>query len=405
MGKLIGSVNPKALRELTINVTGEEIKSQLDNVARVYQKKARIQGFRPGKAPLDIVKTVFQKEIFEDAQDEAVRIKVLEEIKAKKEEVVSEIYIKEKREENDGLTVTVEYEAIPTFLFPNLSSIKVEKKIRRVSEIDVDDEIEKYQKKLGKLKPADRETKEGDFILVDYEEKENSKVVKKKQNLTLHVSSESINPAILDRFLNKKKGDIVELDFHDEEKDKDIKLIYRIKDVLELELPEANDEFAKKLGFESLEKMREEIRESIIKENEKVSEDELEWKIIEEIYSRTQFELPKTLVEEKITRIAQSFRYDPNNEEVRNSLRKLAEDLVKKEIILKNLIDQEGFELTDEELSKHVQEKAKTYRLDPEKYKKELERRGLLANLKDEILRNKAMEFLKNSVRVEVIIE
>ncbi|MEO0230168.1 MAG: trigger factor [candidate division WOR-3 bacterium] len=405
MGKLIGSVNPKALRELTINVTGEEIKSQLDNVARVYQKKARIQGFRPGKAPLDIVKTVFQKEIFEDAQDEAVRIKVLEEIKAKKEEVVSEIYIKEKREENDGLTVTVEYEAIPTFLFPNLSSIKVEKKIRRVSEIDVDDEIEKYQKKLGKLKPADRETKEGDFILVDYEEKENSKVVKKKQNLTLHVSSESINPAILDRFLNKKKGDIVELDFHDEEKEKDIKLIYRIKDVLELELPEANDEFAKKLGFESLEKMREEIRESIIKENEKVSEDELEWKIIEEIYSRTQFELPRTLVEEKITRIAQSFRYDPNNEEVRNSLRKLAEDLVKKEIILKNLIDQEGFEVTDEELSKHIQEKAKTYRLDPEKYKKELERRGLLDNLKDEILRNKAMEFLKNSVRVEVIIE
>ncbi len=405
MGKLIGSVNPKALRELTINVTGEEIKSQLDNVARVYQKKARIQGFRPGKAPLDIVKTVFQKEIFEEAQDEAVRIKVLEEIKAKKEEVVSEIYIKEKREENDGLTVTVEYEAIPTFLFPNLSSIKVEKKIRRVSEIDVDDEIEKYQKKLGKLKPADRETKEGDFILVDYEEKENSKVVKKKQNLTLHVSSESINPAILDRFLNKKKGDIVELDFHDEEKDKDIKLIYRIKDVLELELPEANDEFAKKLGFESLEKMREEIRESIIKENEKVSEDELEWKIIEEIYSRTQFELPRTLVEEKITRIAQSFRYDPNNEEVRNSLRKLAEDLVKKEIILKNLIDQEGFELTDEELSKHIQEKAKTYRLDPEKYKKELERRGLLDNVKDEILRNKAMEFLKNSVRVEVIIE
>ncbi|MEO0241648.1 MAG: trigger factor [candidate division WOR-3 bacterium] len=405
MGKLIGSVNPKALRELTINVTGEEIKSQLDNVARVYQKKARIQGFRPGKAPLDIVKTVFQKEIFEDAQDEAVRIKVLEEIKAKKEEVVSEIYIKEKREENDGLTVTVEYEAIPTFLFPNLSSIKVEKKIRRVSEIDVDDEIEKYQKKLGKLKPADRETKEGDFILVDYEEKENSKVVKKKQNLTLHVSSESINPAILDRFLNKRKGDIVELDFHDEEKDKDIKLIYRIKDVLELELPEANDEFAQKLGFESLEKMREEIRESIIKENEKVSEDELEWKIIEEIYSRTQFELPRTLVEEKITRIAQSFRYDPNNEEVRNSLRKLAEDLVKKEIILKNLIDQEGFELTDEELSKHIQEKAKTYRLDPEKYKKELERRGLLDNLKDEILRNKAMEFLKNSVRVEVIIE
>lgn len=405
MAKLIGNVNPKALRELTVSITEDEIKGQLENVAKVYQKKAKIQGFRPGKAPLELVKSVFQKEILEDAQDEAVRIKVLEEIKARKEDVVSEIFIKDKRSDEQGLTVTVEYEAIPTFLFPNLSSIKIEKKIRRISEIDVDDEIEKYQRKLGKLKAVDRESKEGDYLLVDYEEKEGGKIVKKKQNLTLYVSGESINPALLEKFVSKKKGDVIELDFHDDEKNKDIILLYRVKDVLELELPEVNDEFAKKLGYENVEKMREEIREYLIKQNEKASEDELEWNIIDQIYSRVQFELPKTLVEEKITRIAQSFKYDATNEEVRNSFRKLAEDLVKKDIILTNFIEQEGLEITEEELSKNIEEKAKLYRMDPEKYRKELERRGFVEGIKEEILRNKAMELLKNRIKVEVIIE
>jgi trigger factor len=405
MAKLIGNVNPKALRELTVSITEDEIKGQLENVAKVYQKKAKIQGFRPGKAPLELVKSVFQKEILEDAQDEAVRIKVLEEIKARKEDVVSEIFIKDKRSDEQGLTVTVEYEAIPTFLFPNLSSIKIEKKIRRISEIDVDDEIEKYQRKLGKLKAVDRESKEGDYLLVDYEEKEGGKIVKKKQNLTLYVSGESINPALLEKFVSKKKGDVIELDFHDDEKNKDIILLYRVKDVLELELPEVNDEFAKKLGYENVEKMREVIREYLIKQNEKASEDELEWNIIDQIYSRVQFELPKTLVEEKITRIAQSFKYDATNEEVRNSFRKLAEDLVKKDIILTNFIEQEGLEITEEELSKNIEEKAKLYRMDPEKYRKELERRGFVEGIKEEILRNKAMELLKNRIKVEVIIE
>jgi len=405
MAKLIGNVNPKALRELTVTVKDDEVASEVQEVAKIYQKRAKIQGFRPGKAPLEIVKRVFEKEILEDAQNEAIRKKVLAELEAKKEEIVSEIYIKEKKEEGNELTVTVKYEALPTFLFPNLSSIKLQRKIKRISEIDVEEEMEKYQKKLGKLVPVQRESKEGDYLLVDYEEREDGKTTKKKQNLTLHISIDSINPALIEKFIDKKKGDSIEIDFRDEEKNKDVKLVYRVKEVLELQLPELNDEFAEKLGYENLEKMREEIRNYLIKESERASEDELEWNIIDEIYARVQFELPQTLVEEKITRLAHGLGYDPKNEEVRNSLRKLAEDLVKKDIILKNFIDQEDLQVTEEDIDKKIEEKAKAYRMDPKRYRSEIEKRGLLPNIKEEILREKAMEMLKNSVKVEVIIE
>jgi trigger factor len=302
-------VNPKALRELTITVTEEEIRANLDKISQVYRrKKQKFKDSAQEKPLWSSVKRVYEKEILLDAQDEAIKSKIYNEIKARKEEVVSEIYIKDRKDEENGITVTVEYEAVPTFLFPNLGSIKVQKKIKRVSEIDVEDEIEKYQRKLGKLVPVDRESKEGDYLIVDYKELENGKTTKTRPNLTLQISKETINPEILERFLNKKKGDTVEIDFVDEEKNRPVKLVYVIKEVAELQLPELNDEFAKNLGFENLEKMKEEIRNYLIKQNEKASEDELEWQIIEEIYNRVQFELPRSMVEEKITRIAQSFK-------------------------------------------------------------------------------------------------
>jgi len=404
MAKLVGNVNLKATRELVVTVSEEEFNEHIEKVAREYQKKVKLQGFRPGKAPLELVRNAFEREIIEDAQEEAIKHKIYDEIKARKEDVVSEIYIKDRKNGQDGITVSVEYEALPSFIFPNLSHIKLERKIKRISEIDVENEIESYRRQLGKLQVLDRESEEGDFLIVDYEEIENGKTVRKKQNLTIQVSNENINGAIIDKFLHKKRGDTVEIDYMDEE-NKKVKVVYNVKDVAELFLPEVDDEFAKKLGYENMEKMREEIREYLIKESEKASEDELEWHLIDEIYNRVQFELPRSLVEDRITIIAQSFKYDPKDPEVRKSLEKIAKDIVKKEIILKNYIDQENLETTEEEISSLIEEKAKNYRMDPKAYRAELEKRGLIDEIKDEILRNKALVLLKNSVKVEVIIE
>ena len=142
--KIIKAPNLKSKREMTVVVLPEDIEKLKEEVAKEYRKKAKVKGFRPGKAPLSVIYKLYEKEIAEDAREEAIRRKVLKEVENTKEDVVSQIYIKEQKEREDGsIEVKCEFDVMPTFDIPNLSQIKVEKKIKKVLESDIDEEIEK----------------------------------------------------------------------------------------------------------------------------------------------------------------------------------------------------------------------------------------------------------------------
>jgi len=74
--KIIPGINLKAERELTVEITKEDIENEIENVAKIYRKRAKIKGFRPGRAPLELVKATFKDEILEDARSEALKKKI-----------------------------------------------------------------------------------------------------------------------------------------------------------------------------------------------------------------------------------------------------------------------------------------------------------------------------------------
>jgi len=406
--KIIPGINLKAERELTVEVTKEDIESEIENVAKIYRKRAKIKGFRPGRAPLELVKATFKDDILEDARSEALKKKIWDELEARKEEPVSEIKIVDIKEEDDKLIAVFSYEAIPTFLFPNLAEIKVEKKIRRVSDIDVEEEVDKMRKRLAKYIPVQREAQEGDYIIADYEEKINGKVVKRNKNVLVHLSWGEMKPEVFEKFKDTKKGDTVTFaDFIETENGEKVKVefIYKIKEVSEEKLPEIDDEFAKILGFKNVDDMYEKIRQGLEEKYERESEDKLEWQIIDEIYNRIQFELPQSMVENKLEFLKRSMGVKEFPEHLKESMENLARDLVKREIILMRFAETEDLKPTEEEIEKEIEKRAKEYHMDKEKYRKELEKRGTLENIVEYLKIEKAMEALKNLVKLEVIFE
>ena len=409
--KIIKAPNLKSKREITVIIEPGDIENFKEKVAKAYRKKAKVKGFRPGKAPLSVVGKLYEKEILEDAKDEAIRNKVLDKIKETGEEVVSQIYIKEKKENDDGsIEVVCEYDVMPVFDMPNLSKIKVEKTIKKVLDIDVDEEIDKIRKQFAKYIPIEEKAKEGLYLLVNYEDRLDGKLIKKQDKGLLYLKWDEMNPDQFELFVDKGKNDTVvfeqEVDIGDGKKGKLVRK-YEILEVLKEELPELNDEFAKKLEFDSLEKLREEIAERLRKSNESKAEDDLEWRIIKEIYERINFELPESMVKNSYIFTLRSMGYEkePEDDNLRQSIYNIAEDLVKREIILDRFSDIEGIEVGDEELKEEISKRAKEYNMPVKKYEEELKKRGELDSLKNVIRRRKAMDMIKKLVNVEVVLE
>lgn len=409
--KIIKAPNLKSRREMTVVVLPEDVEKMKEEVAKEYRKKARVKGFRPGKAPLGVIYKLYGEEIEKDAKEEAIRKKVLEEVDKTGEDVVSQIYIKEQKENEDGsIMVRCEFDVIPTFDIPNLSQIKVEKRIKRVLNTDVDEEIEKLRKQFAKYIPVEEKAREGLYLLVNYEDRLNGKLIKRQEKGLLHLKWDDMKPELFELFVDKGKGDVVKFEQEVNLKDgKTATLVrkYEIVEVLREELPELNDEFAKMLEFESLEKLREDISERLRKENERKAEEDLEWEIIKEVYERVNFELPESMVKNSYVYALRSMGYDkePEDENIRQALYNIAEDLVKREIILDRFADHMGIEVTEEELEEEIEKRAKEYNMSKEKYKKELKKRGELDSLRNVLRRRKAMETMKKLVKVEVILE
>ncbi len=411
MKKIITADSLKSKREINFSIPKKDVEEARKRVISDLRKRVRIPGFRPGKAPLEVIKLRFKDEIEEETRDVAIRTALNKELEARGLQPIAPVKVKDERTEEDGsLFVTAEVEVIPDFDFPPLPSIKVEKRIRKVTEADVREELELIRRRAATYEDVDRPSDEGDYIYVEFEERDKSGKIlsKNKGYIALHYNE--LDPKLYDAFLGREKGDKITITrkIKDEKGDeKEIKFIYRILKIQEEKLPELDDNLAQMLGFKNLDELKEHVRKELEERAKKASERDFEWAIIKAIYERINFELPESMVEAEKEAIKRSidpsfYQQVPNAEE---QIIKAAEDRVKRKIILTRFAEREKVEVSDEELKKEVAKMAKEYNVSPDAYWKHLEKKGQLEYLRDALIGRKAMDLLKERVKMEVIFE
>lgn len=297
--------------ELTISLGTEELKAAEQVALTKLAKEVKIEGFRKGKAPLELVaaqvdQTILGQETLENALSKAVAEAFLkEDIKAiDRPEVDVKKFIP-----GTELEFTATTEIMPKVELGDYKNLKVEKDTVEVSKEEVSETIDRILKNFAEKKKVDRESKDGDEVIIDFLGKKDSVAFDggKAEKFPLELGSKSFIPGFEEGLIGKKAGDEISLDleFPKDYHAKDLagaKVVFEVKihEVRENALPEINEEFLSKLGeFKTKEEFEKQIEEDLKTQKQAESDEKFKDKLVKKLAEVSKVPVPEILLEDQ----------------------------------------------------------------------------------------------------------
>jgi len=374
-------------KTLHIEVPEEEVVQELDNAYLQLKKNAKVKGFRPGKAPRSVLERVYGKDVRGDVLSRLIQSSFADAIKETELKIIGSPDV-----DPPELAATGGYAYDATVeVRPELEDIEVKGlALTRTNYAAGDDEIaiqlQALQKNMAKQEKIeeDRPVAKDDFVVIDYEGFKGGETFSETaltENFTLKIGEGHIAEAFDEKMIGMKAGDDSEItvDFPDDyfnEKLQGHSIDFKVKlqEIKEEKLPELDDELAKSLGpFETLEDLKNVIKDNLTQGYEKRIEQELSEQIFETLISKVEFEIPEVMVKFELENIIsdteRSFQYQNRSmEEVGLTREKLAEQYssvaekqARRQVILSKVIEQEDLQLADEDLEKGFADMAASF--------------------------------------------
>ncbi len=331
----------KSQVELTITVEPKNYQKDLEAAAIRISERAAIKGFRPGKAPYEMVKQqVGEIKIIEEAMQTIVEKNFFTAAKEAKLDTVGmpQITITKIAPGND-LVFTATVALLPTIKLGDLATVKVKHKAKEITDTEIENILGDLKKMQTReiIKPESA-TKE-DKVVVNMEMFLDKVPVEGGQapNHQVYLSEPHYIPGLAEQLVGLKKDDTKEFSlkfpkdhYQKHLAGKDIDFKVSVKEVYRLEHPEVNEEFAKTLGQESVEKLKNVLRENLAAEAKQKDEQKIEIEILDQLIESSEIsEVPDVLINAEKNKIFQELKYSLANQGI--ELEKYLKDLKKTE--------------------------------------------------------------------------
>jgi len=276
------------------------------------QKTVSLKGFRTGKAPLSVVEEMYKPQVESDAINRFIQNKFYDVVETEKLKVVGWPEIQNMKYDR-GTTMSFDavVEVFPEVSIAELSAISVEKEEAKLDESEVEEQVKRMQESKSQMEAAPEGTKlqKGSFAVINFDGEDadgNRPENMKGKEFLLEIGSGQFIPGFEDGLIKLGAGDkkTVELNFPEdyhvpELKGAPVKFDVEVLEIKERKLPELSDDFAKEVGYDSLDGMMKTIKERMAKGKEKEAERKLHQDIIEQLVSKNKFDIPETLVKEQ----------------------------------------------------------------------------------------------------------
>lgn len=408
--------------KLSFVVEAEKFEEAMKKVYTKTAKYFNIPGFRKGKAPMQLVERQYGSEIFyEDAFNELVPEVYDAAIKENNVEAVSKPNIDiTQMEKGKDLIFTATVQTKPEVKLGKYKGIEIKKIEYNVSEEDINHEIGHMQEKNSRLVSVDdRPVENGDITVIDFEGSVDGVPFEggKAEGHELEIGSNTFIPGFEDQIIGMKVDEErdIKVKFPDEYFSKDLAgkdAIFKIKlhEIKKKELPKLDDEFAKDVSeFDTLEELKNSIKEKIDVENKNKEKYETEEEAIKTVCENTEIDIPSGMIEVEIDNIIKDIEgrlsyqglkleqylqmVGKTEEDMRREFEDQAKKSVKSRLVLEAVVKAEKLEASEEEVGEKIKEMAKQYNRPEDE---------LLAN---EQLRSYIAESMKTEKAIEFIVK
>jgi trigger factor len=379
--------------ELTITVLAEDMASFAKQAAIKLSEKSTITGFRPGKAPYDVVKNHFGEMAI---TEEASHIAISKTIDAAIKEQINEEWIGQpeitiiKLAPNNDF----EYKALVTLLpevkLGNYKELKLTKEIVKVTDEEINKVVEHLQESHVKEVAVERGVENTDKVIVDIKMFLDKVPIEggQGQDIAVIMGKDYVVPGFDENLFGAKVGEERSFTLHyptgyhqKNLADKKVDFIVKIKDVFSRELPEVNDDFVLAFGLKNKAELLHNIKHSLEDEKKQEAEHKLEQEILEKIVKNSTIaEIPEILISNETETMLRELEYNVNNSGAKfadylMSINKTPEVLkkeflpqalerVKVSLVLRAIIKAENILVNDEEVDKQLAEFRKQYASD-----------------------------------------
>lgn len=414
--------------EVKVTVDQEQVQQEFNNIYRELSQKVKIPGFRSGRVPTNILEMNLGKEyIDQQVAEKLIKESYVEAIdKSKLDPIdVPKIDLVQIDKEKPFI-YKMNLEVKPDIQLPKLDDIKIDKKLPKVSEKEINEDLERIRESHGKLvEVTDRESRNGDFLIIDFETLADGKPLpdgkKEKQMIQL---GNRIPKEFNENLVGLKPGDEKEVKMKipenvDEKKMAGKELIYKVTlvDIKEQELPALDDEFAKTAGdYKNLDELKQHIKKQLEERAKYQAENDFSENLMEKVAEKCSFEVPEVLINKQVESMLDNLKEDLKNRnmtlesyyemikadesKVKKEYSSLAEKQIKKELIIDKIIQDDKITATEEDLNNKIKEIAESSNQKPLKVRAMFEKNKTLDNLKEQIKREKVVEKLSKQVIV-----
>ncbi len=406
-------------RRVVIELDAEQVEKDIESRLKELARRVRVDGFRPGKVPVKVVRNMHGAEVENEVIGEAIGKKYQATITELKLEPAGQPVIDRPSEENK-YSFTAEFEVMPEVKLDNLDKLEAVKFEAEVTDADLENMLTTLQKQSQTWKESDEAAKLEDRVninfvgRVDGEEFEGGKA----ENTPLILGSNSMIPGFEDQIVGMKKGETktIKVTFPDDYQaehleGKEAEFDITVNSVEVGELPEIDAQFAERFGIADgdVEKLRSELRKNMERELNNVIHNRFKSSVLESLEKNHELEVPQVMVVSEAQAMAQQSNFpQPRSQEEANQLMELitqifskqAEQKVRLSLLVSKFIEDNKITPDESYVDKRLELIASTYE-DPaeviEHFKKD---KNSMQNIRNIALEDQVVDLLAEKAAI-----